>query len=135
MTWPADGMSTPTPAAMSGSTPMVTNSVVPIANPPMASATTATTTRAVLRGGRTAGEGALTPAAKGGERTCIPVAGGSAEAGAPPQPQEVGGRGRPPRGAGRQPVQAGLPDGDVVPGLGELGVPEQQLGTAAAQHS
>jgi hypothetical protein len=38
-------MSTPTPSAMSGSTPIVTNSVVPIAKPPMASATTAATTR------------------------------------------------------------------------------------------
>src|SRR5687767_3078947 len=128
MTWPAEGMSTPTPAAMSGSTPIVTNSVVPMANPPMASATTATTTRAVLRGGRAAWEGALTPAAKGGERAGIPGPGGSAEAGASPQAQQLGGGRGAPRGAGRQPVQAGLPDRDVVPRLGELGVAQQQLG-------
>src|SRR5688500_462348 len=131
MTWPAEGMSTPTPSAMSGSTPIVTNSVVPIANPPMASATTATTTRTVLRGGRSVeGGAALTPAAKGERSAGIP---GSGRPGAPPQPQEVGGRRRAPRRAGRKPVEAGLPDGGVVRGLGQLGVPEQQFGTAAAQ--
>src|SRR5690348_9073574 len=65
MTWPAVGMSTPTPSAMSGRTPMVTNSVVPIANPPIASATTATTTRTVLIGaGGAVTAGSLTHAAK-----------------------------------------------------------------------
>src|SRR3954447_11069089 len=43
MKCPADGMLVPTPAAMSGSRPMVTNSVVPMANPPSASATIART--------------------------------------------------------------------------------------------
>jgi hypothetical protein len=41
MTRPATGIDTPTPSAICGSTPMVTNSVVPIANPPVASAMTA----------------------------------------------------------------------------------------------
>ena len=41
MMWPAVGMDTPTPSAISGSRPIVTNSVVPIANPPMASASIA----------------------------------------------------------------------------------------------
>ena len=41
MMWPAVGMDTSTPSAISGSRPIVTNSVVPIANPPMASASTA----------------------------------------------------------------------------------------------
>ncbi len=40
-TWPAVGMVMPTPWATSGSSPMVTNSVVPIANPPVASARSA----------------------------------------------------------------------------------------------
>ena len=43
ITCPAAGIETPTPAAISGSRPIVTNSVVPIANPPMASASTAST--------------------------------------------------------------------------------------------
>ena len=41
MTWPAAGIEMPTPSATCGSTPIVTNSVVPIAKPPMASASTA----------------------------------------------------------------------------------------------
>src|SRR3712207_3598127 len=65
MPWPADGMSTPTPSAMSGRTPIVTNSVVPIAKPPRASAPMATTILAVLRDGRWSVDGgALTPSAK-----------------------------------------------------------------------
>ena len=39
--WPAAGMDTPTPSATCGSRPMVTNSGMPIAKPPMASASTA----------------------------------------------------------------------------------------------
>jgi hypothetical protein len=38
MVCPAVGMSTPTPAAISGSSPIVTNSVVPMATPPRISA-------------------------------------------------------------------------------------------------
>ena len=38
MTRPATGIDTSTPSAICGSTPMVTNSVVPMAKPPMASA-------------------------------------------------------------------------------------------------
>ena len=41
MTCPAAGSETPRPLAMSGSRPMATNSVVPMPNPPSASATTA----------------------------------------------------------------------------------------------
>ncbi len=41
MVWPACGIVMPTPSATCGSTPIVTNSVVPIANPPTASASTA----------------------------------------------------------------------------------------------
>jgi len=74
MTCPAEGMSTPTPSAMSGSTPIVTDSVVPIAKPPRASATIAATTRTVLIGagsvigavgGAAVGAVALTQSAKG----------------------------------------------------------------------
>ena len=135
MTWPAEGMSTPTPSAMSGSTPIVTNSVVPIANPPRARATTATTTPDACSSGRTVGrrgQAALTPAAKAAARPGIParVSAGAARASA------AAGAPRPPRAgrAGREPLEAGLPDRDVVPGLRQLGVAQQQLGTAAAQH-
>src|SRR3954464_11748020 len=129
-------MSTPTPSAMSGSTPMVTNSVVPMAKPPIARAITATTTRTVLRVGRPGGgasaceDTALTPPAKcrGPER--IP---GSARPAHPPQLSQVRRRCGPTRRARRQPLEAGLPDRDVVPGLGQLGVAQQQLRTAAAQ--
>ncbi|MDR7309039.1 hypothetical protein J2S40_000097 [Nocardioides luteus] len=48
--WPAVDVPTPTPTAISGSTPMVTNSVVPIANPPIARASTAITKRAEVTG-------------------------------------------------------------------------------------
>src|SRR5215213_288713 len=41
MTWPPVGIETSTPSAICGSRPMATNSVVPMANPPMASASTA----------------------------------------------------------------------------------------------
>ena len=41
MTLPAAGIETSTPSAICGSRPIVTNSVVPIANPPMARASTA----------------------------------------------------------------------------------------------
>ena len=41
MTWPAVGIETSTPSAICGSRPIVTNSVVPIAKPPIASARTA----------------------------------------------------------------------------------------------
>ena len=43
MRWPAAGIDTPTPPATCGSRPIVTNSVVPMAKPPMASASTAST--------------------------------------------------------------------------------------------
>ena len=42
--WPACGIETPTPSATSGSRPIVTNSVVPMAKPPMARATVAHST-------------------------------------------------------------------------------------------
>ena len=38
MTWPPAGIETPTPSAICGSRPIVTNSVVPIAKPPIARA-------------------------------------------------------------------------------------------------
>ena len=41
MAWPAAGMDTSTPRASCGSNPIETNSVVPIAKPPIASASTA----------------------------------------------------------------------------------------------
>src|ERR1700710_2741277 len=58
MACPARGMETPTPSASSGSSPIETNSVVPIANPPVARASSASVTvvrdgEAVARAGRT----------------------------------------------------------------------------------
>src|SRR6185436_16290792 len=53
MTWPACGIETPTPSEIWGSSPIVTNSVVPIAKPPTASARTAGPKRVVVRAGRT----------------------------------------------------------------------------------
>ena len=41
ITWPAVGIETSTPSAICGSTPIVTNSVVPMAKPPVARASTA----------------------------------------------------------------------------------------------
>ena len=41
MMWPAVGIETPTPSAICGNSPMTTNSVVPMAKPPIASASTA----------------------------------------------------------------------------------------------
>lgn len=52
MTWPATGSVIRRPAAMSGSRPIATNSVVPMPNPPRASAITASH--------RTVGSGATT---------------------------------------------------------------------------
>src|SRR3954454_7303043 len=134
MRWPAVGMSTSTLAAMSGRTPIVTNSVVPIANPPSARAPIATMTRAVLLGEGSVVESApVTQRAKPLRRDGIPVRIGSAAAWGAPQPHELG-RGRgPARRAGRQQFEAGLPHGDVVPGLGQRGEAEQQLGPAAVQ--
>ena len=52
MMWPACGIETPTPSEICGSNPIVTNSVVPIAKPPTASASTASR-KCVARAGRT----------------------------------------------------------------------------------
>src|SRR3954447_3672232 len=137
-------MSTPTLSAMSGSSPMVTNSVVPMAKPPRARATSATTVRTVVSGGRSiVGGASVTPPAKtGGLRRipgCDPVLGRlsgcpSATAGETAQPHQLGGGRCAPRRAGREPLEAGLPHGDVVPGLRQLGIAEQELRTAAAEH-
>ncbi len=53
MTWPARGIETPTPSEIWGNNPIVTNSVVPIANPPTARARTASPKCLVVRSGRT----------------------------------------------------------------------------------
>ena len=50
--WPVVGIDSSMPAAMSGSRPMVTNSVVPIANPPSASDRIARPTWEVRDAGR-----------------------------------------------------------------------------------
>ena len=87
------------------------------------------------RGGRSVGAGSLTHAAKSAApRAHSRSVGASARTWGASQPQQVRGGGRPARRARRQPLEAGLPDDDVVPGLGQLGVAEQQLRTAAAQH-
>ena len=122
---------------MSGSTPIVTNSVVPIAKPPMARATTATTTRRVLGARRRAvGRSGLAHSLmlpRAADPGAFPEVGDSAQTWRASQPEQVRGRGRAAWRAGRQPLQAGLPDDHVVPGLGQLGVAEQELGTPAAQ--
>ena len=52
---PVVGIDSPMPSAMSGSSPIVTNSVVPIANPPVASAISASVTCGVREGEGTGG--------------------------------------------------------------------------------
>src|SRR3954469_4574377 len=64
MTWPPAGIEIPTPVAISGSRPMATNSVVPIANPPRASAIKARPRRETVRRGW---ELALDPSVSRGE--------------------------------------------------------------------
>src|SRR5829696_2162958 len=111
MTWPAEGMSTPTLPAMSGSTPIVTNSVVPMTKPPRARATRATTVRTVLRPGRSVDrEDSLTPPAKSVRRGRIP---GCDRSPAPGEPAQLS---------------------SLVAGLGQVGVAQQKLRTAAPQH-
>ena len=53
--WPAAGIETSTPRASCGSRPIETNSVVPIAKPPIASAVRATATWRVRAGPARAG--------------------------------------------------------------------------------
>src|SRR4051794_14092217 len=78
MRCPAEGMLAPTPSAMSGSSPIVTNSVVPMAKAPIASAAIARTAVRVGEVVGTAGVvatagGALTAGAKTTPAAGIPA--------------------------------------------------------------
>ena len=117
---------------------MVTNSVVPIAKPPRARATTRDDhPQGARRGVRSVGRAKawLTHSRCQEPRRPAhsPHATRSAQTWDASQPQQVGGGRRPARGARRQPLEAGLPHDDVVPGLRQLRVAQQELRTTAAQ--
>src|SRR5689334_8477955 len=135
MRWPPVGMSTPTPRVISGSRPMDTNSLVPIAKPPRASAAMAGAARrdagpsdrvggvgwpVVVRVSTYRFQGSPHAGHSRPARPSSPgrvAVAGSATATRPAQPLQLGRGGRAVRRARGQPVQADLSDAGIVLGL------------------